>query len=256
MGRLLKVDYLMRFQWCSSVYFPYCLPSNQVYIPPTPYHCITCHLPGLAAKALIWKRHRFDLKCQTNFTHSLPQNANEIRKCLFFAIKHATSFLSEKLTVFWTFCKKCSKNFKGRVLTTFHGILKYDILLCRKFQQQSQNEGFLYKVFLQITSHKLTFEECTVWVMHFEPRRKRCSIYTTLSNMRVLLGLLGQRAKLYKLIWNAGLTYIFPWTPTTNQSLKVWTSKHLSRNSGAESWSSHTTQEAKFYHVIHFFSFW
>ena len=104
----------MRFQWCSSVYFPYCLPSNQVYIPPTPYHCITCHLPVLAAKALIWKRHRFDLKCQTNFTHSLPQNANEIRKCLFFAIKHATSFLSEKLTVFWTFCKKCSKNFKGR----------------------------------------------------------------------------------------------------------------------------------------------
>ena len=246
----------MRFQWCSSVYFPYCLPSNQVYIPPTPYHCITCHLPGLAAKALIWKRHRFDLKCQTNFTHSLPQNANEIRKCLFFAINHATSFLSEKLTVFWTFCKKCSKNFKGReYLQHFMEFWNMIFFFVESFNNNRKMRVFYTRFFLQITSHKLTFEECTVWVMHFEPRRKRCSIYTTLSNMRVLLGLLGQRAKLYKLIWNTGLTYIFPWTPTTNQSLKVWTSKHLSRNSGAESWSSHT-QEAKFYHVIHFFSFW
>ena len=111
------------------------LPTLVYYIPPTlPPNVAFLATP---AKALLWKRHRFDLKCQTNFTHSLPQNANEIRKCLFFAIKHA-SFLSEKLTVFSTFCKKCSKNFKGRVLTTFHGILKYDILLCRKFQQKSQ----------------------------------------------------------------------------------------------------------------------
>ena len=85
-----------------------------------------------------------------------------------------------------------------------------------------KHQGFFAKWHLT----KLTFEECRVWVMHFEPRRKKCSIYTTLSNMHLLF--IGSK-RASKNFWTLQINMkrradlpIFPWTTTNNQSLKVW----------------------------------